>query len=233
MNEKMKKALDAALESIDKMSPEEFFTSLYGYTPEQEKAYTEEQFLVELEHLRTFFENGSYTFHPPFEGEVVPELSNLFWNYTHKTARSNYDDPTAIFPTSHIELPHFGIRITHVYGQGTLTTVEEFDYSTVEYMVRNASRLKRESAWRKQEELKNFLKDKPNYLDEVQFSTTIDGIVVEDTGVIERVYTKKGILRYLIDSVNHGKVIVFYENENHVNDVIEIVILHPDNYDSY
>ncbi|UYE98828.1 hypothetical protein XbC2_403 [Xanthomonas phage XbC2] len=233
MNEKMKKALEAAAEDIAKMSADDFFISLYGYTPAQEKAYTEEQFLVELDHLRTFFENGSYTFHPPFEGEVVPELSKLFWNHISKVARSDYEDTTATFPTYYVELPQFGIRVTHVYGQGTLTTVEEFDYSTPEYMVRNASRLKREYAWKKQEELKKFLKDKPNYLDEVKFSTTIDGTVVEDTGVIERVYTKNGILRYLIDSVNHGKVIVFYQNENHVNDVIEITVLHPDNYDSY
>lgn len=77
------------------------------------------------------------------------------------------------------------------------------------------------------------MRGKPRRLDEVQFSTMIDGVVIEDTGVIERFYTKKGILRYLIDSVNHGKVIVFYENEKYVNDVIEVTILHPDNYDSY
>lgn len=233
MNEKKKKALDRALEKIEKMSSDEFFISLYGFTPEQEKTYTEEQFLAELQHLRTFFVDGSYTFHPAYEGEVVPELSNLFWNYINKNARSTYDDPTEVFPTSYVELPRYGIRVTHVYGQGTLTTVEEFDYSTVEYMVRNASRLKREHAWKKQEELKNFMRGKPRHLDEVKFSTMIDGVVIEDTGVIERFYTKKGILRYLIDSVNHGKVIVFYENEKYVNDVIEVTILHPDNYDSY
>jgi hypothetical protein len=227
----LSKSLELAQKALDNMSKADLYKSIYGYTIDEERAYTEESFKTELDYLRTFFVDGSYTFHP--EDAPHPEISNLFWNYAQNNARSDYEDLTATFPTYYIELPNFGIRITSVYGQGTLTTVADFDYSTPEYMVRNASRLKRESAWRKQEELQNFLKDKPNYLDEVKFSTTIDGTVIEDTGVIERVYTSKGILRYLIDSVNHGKVIVFYQNETHVNDVIEIVVLHPDNYDGY
>lgn len=234
MNEKMKKALESALEEIDKMSPDEFFISLYGYTPEQEAAYTEEQFRTELEHLRTFFENGSYTFHPPFEGEVVPELTKLFWNYTRTKARSDYEDPTATFPTYYVELPQFGIRITHVYGQGTLTTVEEFDYRNVEYMIRNATRLKREGAWREQERIKELFRGKPQLLDEVRFSTEVNGIGIVDTGVIERVYHKKGVIRYLIDSVNNGKVVVFYEQgEKYPMDMVEVTVYHPNNYDSY
>lgn len=51
MNEKMKQDLYKACEELDK---DEFFISLYGFTPEQEKSYIEEHFVAELEHLRTF-----------------------------------------------------------------------------------------------------------------------------------------------------------------------------------
>jgi hypothetical protein len=230
MNEKKKQQLYKTIKTLNEMTDDEFFMSLYGYTLEQKNAYTVDMFNAELEYLRTFFFEGSYTFYPKYDDEVVPELSKLFWNYAETHARSNFQDTNAEFPTYYIELPQFGIRVKHSYGQVTLTTVEDFDYNTVEYRVRNASRLKREHAWNKNEELKNFMRDKPRRLDEVKFSTMINGVVVEDTGVIERFYTKKGILRYLIDSVNYGKIIVFYQNEDYINDLIEIVVLHPDNY---
>lgn len=233
MNEKMKNALNAAAESIRNMPPEEFFKSVFGYTPEEEEAYTEEKFLEELNYLRTFFVNGAYCFEPKYNGEPEATVSKLFWKFISKNARSSYEDTTEVFPTYYDELPKYGIRVTTVHGQGSISIVEEFDYNTVEYIARNATRLKREGAWREQERIKDLLRGKPNYLDEVKFSTTIDGEPVLDTGVIIRVYTKKDTIRYLIDSVEHGQVVVFYDNEKYPLDVVEVTQYHPNNYDSY
>lgn len=233
MNEKMKNALNAAAESIRNMPPEEFFKSVFGYTQEEEAAYTEEKFLEELNYLRTFFVNGAYCFEPKYNGEPEAKVTKLFWNFISKNARSKYEDTTEVFPTYIDELPKYGIRVTTVHGQGSISIVEEFDYNTVEYMARNATRLKREGAWREQERINELLRDKPNYLDEVKFSTVIDGVEVHDTGVVTKVYTKKDVIRYLVDTVNYGEVIIFYENEKYPLDKIEVTLYHPDNYNSY
>lgn len=229
----MKKALDAAAEDIRNMPRDEFFKSVFGYTPEEEAAYTAEQFSTELAYLRTFFEDGAYNFEPRYDGKPEPEISKLFWNFISKNARSNYQDPTEVFPTYYIELPQYGIRVTHVYGQGTITIVEDFDYSDPFYMIANATRLKREGAWREQERIKELFRGKPQRLDGVRFSTEVNGIGIVDTGVIERVYHKKGVIRYLIDSVHNGKVIVYYEQgEKYPMDMVEVTVYHPDNYDN-
>lgn len=220
-------------EEIDAMSPSDLFKSVFGYTPEEEAAYTEESFLEELNYLKTFFVNGVYKFEQKYDGEPEASVTKLFWNYISKNARSNYEDPHATFTTYYQELPKYGLRITTIHGQGSIKIVEEFDYSTVEYLARNATRLKREGVWREKERIKDLLRGKPNYLDEVKFSTTIDGEPVLDTGVIIRVYTKKDEIRYLIDSVENGEVIVFYNNEKYPLDAVEVTQYHPDNYDNY
>ncbi|EBS4516484.1 hypothetical protein DQT32_03535 [Salmonella enterica subsp. enterica serovar Braenderup] len=233
MNEKMKKGLEAAAEAIRNMPRDEFFKSVFGFTPEEEDAYTEEKFLEELNYLRTFFVDGAYCFEPKYNGEPEAKVTKLFWNFISKNARSKYEDTTEVFPTYYDELPNYGIRVTTVHGQGSISIVEEFDYNTVEYMARNATRLKREGAWREQERIKELLRDKPNCLDEVKFSTVIDGVEVHDTGVITKVYTKKDVIRYLVDTVNYGEIIIFYENEKYPLDKIEVTLYHSDNYDSY
>lgn len=232
MNEKMKKALEAAAEDIRNMSSEDFLTMMHGYSPAEYAAYTEEKFLEELNYLRTFFVNGSYCFEPKYGDEPEATVSKLFWTYISNNALSSYEDTTKVFHTYYDELPKYGIRVTTIHGQGSITIVEDFDYSNVEYLARNATRLKREGAWREQQRIKDMLHGKPNYLDEVKFSTTINGEPVLDTGVIIRVYTKKGEIRYLIDSVENGQVIVFYDNEKYPLDVVEVTQYHPDNYDN-
>lgn len=231
MNEKMKKALEAAIEDINNMSDDDFLKSVFGYTPEEEKAYTQEKFLEELAYLRSFFVNGRYSFEPKYNGEPEATVSKLFWNYINKHARSNYEDSTETFPTYYIELPQYGIRVTKMYGQGTLTIVEDFDYRDEKYIIRNATRLKREAVWREQERIKEMLRDKPNLYDEVRFSTEVNGIEIVDTGVITKVYTKKGVIRYLIDSVHNGTVIVHLSGgEKYPLDTVEVIVYHPDNY---
>lgn len=231
MNMKQENVWRKLREEFDNMPAEELFKKIYGYTPEEEAAYTAEHFSTELAYLRTFYEDGAYSFEPRYDGKPEPEISKLFWNFINKNARSNYEDTTETFPTYYVELPKFGIRVTHIYGQGTITVVEDFDYSDPFYMIRNATRLKREEAWREQERIKELFRDKPQLLDEVRFSTEVNGIGIVDTGIIERVYHKKGVIRYLIDSVNNGKVIVFYEqSEKYPMDMVEVTVYHPNNY---
>lgn len=234
MNEKMKKALEAAAEDIRNMPRDEFFKSIFGFTPEEEKAYTQEKFLEELTNLRTFFVNGQYSFEPKYNGEPEATVSKLFWHYINAHARSNYQDTTETFPTYYIELPQYGIRVTQIYGQGTLTIVEDFDYSDVKYIISNATRLKREAVWREKERIKEMLRGKPNLYDEVRFSTEVNGIGIVDTGVVTKVYTKKGVIRYMIDSVHNGTVLVYFEQgEKYPMDMVEVTVYHPDNYDNY
>ncbi|QXO12648.1 hypothetical protein pEaSNUABM49_00407 [Erwinia phage pEa_SNUABM_49] len=232
MHSDMKAALDAALEDIKNMSSDDFFAKLYGYNPEQLQAYTEEVFLVELQYLRSFFVDGAYSFEPSYDNLPVPEITKLFWNYIERNARSTYEDTSTSFPTYYVELPKYGIRVTHIYGQGTVTVVEDFDYSDPMYIAKNITRFKREAAWEHQRKIDELLYGKPKHLDEVRFSTEVNGIGIVDTGIIERVYTKKGVVRYLIDSVNNGKVLVFYDQgEKYPMDAVEIIELHPNNYD--
>lgn len=232
-NDKMQGWLDKAIEHMKNTPADELIKQLWGFTPQEEAEYTEEKFIEELNYLRTFFVDGAYCFEPKYGDEPEATVSKLFWNYISKNARSSYEDTSEVFPTYYDELPKYGIRVTTVHGQGSISIVEEFDYNTPEYMIRNASRLKRESAWREQERIKDLLRGKPNYLDEVQFSTTIDGKEIHDTGVITKVYTTKNVIRYRIDSVNHGILIIFYENEKYPLDKVEVTLYHPDNYESY
>ncbi|SOK58679.1 hypothetical protein [Yersinia phage fHe-Yen9-04] len=231
MNNNLKELLDAALKDIKNMSTDDFFEKMYGYNPEQLKAYTEEVFLVELQYLRSFFVDGAYSFEPSYDNLPVPEITKLFWNYIERNARSTYEDSTEPFPTYYVELPKYGIRLTHIHGQGVITVVEDFDYSDPMYIVKNITRFKREAAWEHQRKIDELLYDKPKQLDEVRFSTEINGIGIVDTGIVERVYTKKGIVRYLIDSVHNGKVLVFHSGGNkYPMDAVEVTVLHPNNY---
>ena len=233
MNNKLEEILASVEEDIKNMPYAELYKSMYGFTPEEEQAYTHEKFMKELTYLRTFFVDGQYCFEPKYAGEPEAEVSKLFWNFIENNARSKYEDASATFPTYYSELPNYGIRVSYIDGQGTITTVEDFDYTNIEYIAQNASRLKREGVWREQERIKEMLRGKPNYLDEVEFSTVIDGKEVSDSGVIIKVYTKKNVIRYLIDSVNYGNVIVFINNDKHPVDTVQVKVYYPDNYDTY
>lgn len=220
-------------EEIENTPFDDLHKSIYGYTAAEYAAYTEEKFLEELNYLRTFFVDGAYCFEPKYGDEPEATVSKLFWKYISNNARSSYEDTSESFPTYYDELPKYGIRVTTIHGQGSISIVEEFDYNNVEYMARNATRLKREGAWREQQRIEQLLYDKPNYLDEVKFSTVIDGKEVHDTGVITKVYTKKDVIRYRVDTVNYGEIIIFYENEKYPLDKIEVTQYHPNNYNSY
>lgn len=232
MNEKMRKSLDAALENIKNMSPEEFHMSFYGFTKEQEEAYDEEAFAKDIEYLKGFMVDGVYVFEPKYDNLPEPEISKLFWNYISKNART-YEGDNEYWSEYIKELPKYGIRISTIHGQGSITTFEMFDFTSVEYIAKNGLRLKRESFERQQNAIKELLKGLPNVLDEVEFETTANGEVVNDTGVVLKVYTKKKTVRYLIDSVNNGNIIVFVNNDKYSNDKITITKKHYDDDDSF
>lgn len=232
-NKSMTDIMKDAISNLEKMSTEEFYSSLYGYTPDEYNAYTEEKFLEELNYLRSFFVNGAYCFEPKYNGEPEATVSKLFWKFISNNATSSYEDPNEIFPTYYDELPKYGIRVTTICGQGSISVVEEFDFKNIEYLAKNATRLKREGAIRESQRIQQLLYDKPKYLDEVKFSTTIDGNCIEDTGIILKVYTKKNNIRYLIDSNNHGNVVVFYENEKYPLDTIKVEEYNPYNEEDY
>lgn len=232
MNKNISNALQAALDSINEISSDEFYNSIYGFSLSEENEYTEEKFIEELNYLRTFFVDGQYCFEPKYNGEPEATVSKLFWNYISKYARSSYEDTNETFPTYYDELPKYGIRVTTIHGQGTINIIEDFDYGDMKYIMSNATRFKREGVWREKERIKNLLRNKPNLYDEVKFSTSINGDPILDTGVIIRVYTKKNTIRYLIDSVDNGEVIVFYNNDQYPLDVVEVTLYHPDNYDN-
>lgn len=232
MNEKMRAALDKTLDNIAKMSPDEFHLSFFGFTLEQEEAYDEEAFSKDIEYLKGFMVDGVYVFEPKYDNLPEPEMSKLFWNYISKHSRS-YEGDNEIWPEYIQELPKFGIRISTIHGQGSVTTVEMFDFKSVEYIAKNGLRLKRESFERQKREIEELLKGLPNVLDEVEFETTANGEVVNDTGVVLKVYTKKKTVRYLIDSVNNGNIIVFVNNDKHPNDKVTVTKKHYADDDSF
>lgn len=226
MNDKLKASLDLALESIENMSSDEFFKTFFGYTKEEESAYTEENFLQELEYLKTFFVDGYYSFEPSYDNLPVPKMSKLFWNYIDNNSRS-YEDHNAVFPTCYVELPKYGILVTHISGQGTITVVENFDYNNVEYIAKNSTRIKREHYENEIREQQELLIDLPNEMDLVSYTTTHNGTEVSGTGVVRKVYIKdkkNKVVNYLIDSDSiEGGIIVTINNEKYPNDNIVVI----------
>lgn len=233
MEHRLQESLRLASELIQNMSSEEFHLSFYGFTKEQEAAYTDESFSADLKYLKGFMVDGKYyVFEPKYDGLPEPEMSKLFWHYISQNSRTyEGDDDTW---TEYVqELPKFNLRVSTVHGQGSITTVEFFDYKNVEYIARNATRLKRESYENQKRKIAELLKGLPNELDEVQFETVINGEVVKDTGVIETVYTKRQVVRYLINSSNNGKVIVFVNNDRYPNDKVTTTNRYYNDEDSF
>src|ERR1051326_2302555 len=93
MNNKMKETMQKAIEHINNMSPEEFHLSFYGFTKEQEEAYTDESFAADLEYLKGFMVDGQYyVFEPKYDDLPQPTMSKLFWNYISRNSRSYEGD---------------------------------------------------------------------------------------------------------------------------------------------
>lgn len=222
MHPKMKEALARALEEIEKLPIDELYRSFHGYTKEEYEAYGKEQFEAELEHIKLYFENGTYAFEPKYNGEPEAHVSKLFWNYINEHNSFEYSEDSD-WPTTVQELKEYGLRVVHISGQGTISIFEEFDFFDPKYLAANHMRQKRRAMENHLRKIEELMEDKPREFAEVQFTTVIGGEKVVDNGLVEKVYTKKGVVRYLIDSMNHGKVIVFFESEKYPNDsVIEI-----------
>ena len=205
MNKKMEDALKKAIENLDKMTHDEFFLSVNGFTRVEEENYSESDFLKEISNIERLMENGVLNL------EYQPNLSltRLFWNKIKDLKTYTYEVRDRSFPVYIDEFESLGLIIETVYGQGSITIIRKYDFNTIEYAEIKSLRQIQDRFNKERKRKQNLIKKFPKPGKKVSFDYEINGDRQRLKGVIlecKVLYPESDDIYCEIQSLQYGKM---------------------------
>ena len=109
--------LEVLQQEMDKLSPDEFYKKLFGYSENEYDLYLENKFYEDVAIVADLVHNGTLDY------EDCPVKGNMF--YRAMREQSHLTEVEDDFPTDLYDMVGQGVRMRCIYGQGTLTTFEK------------------------------------------------------------------------------------------------------------
>lgn len=203
-NNKLSLSLIEAMKDLNNMSDDDIFRICNGYTPEEEKKYTEELFEKDIVDLKSLIEknNGEYD-----TDDNIINLPAVFWGRLSEKVSYSYQSREGFFPSYFEEFEKYGLKLESISGQGTITKFSFLDIKSEDYIMRKILREKKNKIIEIEKQKNRILKKLPKAGFFIKFCFSENNEKKYDTGVVSDVKiisVESKMIEITIDSIKHG-----------------------------